>query len=95
MDHGANRAYDVAVGGQGIQWGYGYGLREYLVGYPSHPPYDGSLLYHCAGTTRDEGGFPALDCGMTAGERRPVAGERRGDVLGVRERGEQLAVPAR
>jgi V8-like Glu-specific endopeptidase len=78
----ANRAYDVAavvmqdkngqrivdaVGGQGIKWGYGYGLFEYMFGYPSNPPYNGSQLYYCYGTTRNEGGFPTLDCSMTGG----------------------------
>jgi len=78
----ANRAYDVAavvmqdkngqhivdaVGGQGIKWGYGYGLSEYMFGYPANPPYDGSKLYYCSGTTRSESGFPTLDCNMTGG----------------------------
>ncbi|MBP2326748.1 V8-like Glu-specific endopeptidase [Kibdelosporangium banguiense] len=77
-----NRAYDVAavvmqprngvkivdaVGGQGIQWGYGYGRFEYMFGYPADPPFNGSGLYFCNGTTRDESGFPTLDCNMTGG----------------------------
>lgn len=78
----ANRAYDVAavvmqnrngvrivdaVGGQGIKWGYGYGLFEYMFGYPANPPFNGSGLYYCSGTTRNESGFPTLDCSMTGG----------------------------
>lgn len=77
-----NRAYDVAavvmqpkngvrivdaVGGQGIEWGFGYGRFIYMFGYPADPPFNGSQLYFCNGTTRNEGGFPALDCNMTGG----------------------------
>lgn len=77
-----NRAYDVAavvmqnrggvrivdaVGGQGIKWGYGYGLFEYMFGYPADPPFNGSGLYYCYGTTRNESGFPTLGCNMTGG----------------------------
>lgn len=77
-----NRAYDVAavvmqpkngvrivdaVGGQGIEWGYGYGRFIYMFGYPADPPFNGSQLYFCNGTTRNEGGFPTLDCNMTGG----------------------------
>lgn len=78
----ANRAFDVAavvmqqlngrrivdaVGGQGIKWGAGYGLRTYMFGYPAGPPFNGSLLYQCNGNTRNEGGFPTLSCNMTGG----------------------------
>ncbi|WP_285751801.1 peptidase [Lentzea sp. NBRC 105346] len=78
----ANRAFDVAavvmqllngtrivdaVGGQGIKWGAGYGLRIYMFGYPADPPFNGSQLYFCWGNTRNEGGFPTLDCNMTGG----------------------------
>lgn len=77
-----DRAYDVAavvmqlkngvkivdaVGGQGIEWGHGYGLFIYMFGYPADPPFDGSKLYYCNGTTRNESGFPALNCNMTGG----------------------------
>jgi V8-like Glu-specific endopeptidase len=77
-----NRAFDVAavvmrdrdgqrivdaVGGQGIKWGYGYELTAYMFGYPANPPYDGTKLMLCAGTTRNEDGFPTLDCTMTGG----------------------------
>lgn len=78
----ANRAFDVAavvmqpkngvrivdaVGGQGIRWGYGYGHYDYMFGYPADPPFNGSGLYYCAGTTWNEGGFPTLGCNMTGG----------------------------
>lgn len=78
----ANRAYDVAavvmqnkngvrivdaVGGQGIKWGAGYGLFIHMFGYPADPPFNGSGLFYCNGTTRNEGGFPTLDCNMTGG----------------------------
>jgi V8-like Glu-specific endopeptidase len=56
-----------AVGGQGIKWGYGYGLFEYMFGYPADPPFNGSQLYYCYGTTRSESGYPTLDCNMTGG----------------------------
>jgi V8-like Glu-specific endopeptidase len=78
----ANRAFDVAavvmkdkggqriveaLGGHGIRWDQGYGVATDVFGYPSNPPYDGSELQRCSGATRDEGGFPALDCTMTGG----------------------------
>jgi V8-like Glu-specific endopeptidase len=78
----ANRAYDVAavvmqdkngqrivdaVGGQGIEWNYGYGRFEYMFGYPADPPFNGSGLYYCNGTTTNDGGFPMLGCNMTGG----------------------------
>jgi hypothetical protein len=78
----ANRAYDVAavvmkdkdgkrivdaVGGQGIEWNKGYGLNEYMFGYPADPPYNGSGLFFCKGATSNDGGFPALDCKLTGG----------------------------
>jgi V8-like Glu-specific endopeptidase len=77
-----NRAFDVAavvmqllngrrivdaVGGQGIKWGAGYGLRTYMFGYPADPPFNGSTLYQCNGNTRNESGFPTLSCNMTGG----------------------------
>ncbi|MBP2337505.1 V8-like Glu-specific endopeptidase [Saccharothrix coeruleofusca] len=77
-----NRAFDVAavvmqpkngvrivdaVGGQGIKWGYGYGLPIYMFGYPANPPFNGSGLYYCSGTTWNESGFPTLGCNMTGG----------------------------
>ncbi len=77
-----NRAYDVAavvmqnkngqrivdaVGGQGIEWNYGYGRYEYMFGYPADPPFNGSGLYYCYGTTSNDGGFPMLGCNMTGG----------------------------
>ncbi|NOK22912.1 trypsin-like serine peptidase [Corallococcus carmarthensis] len=78
----ADRAYDVAaavmnplngvrivdaVGGQGIKWGIGYGQYIYQFGYPADPPYNGSQLYYCAGTTWNESGFPTISCSMTGG----------------------------
>ncbi|XVS61335.1 trypsin-like serine peptidase [Actinosynnema sp. CA-299493] len=78
----ANRAFDVAavvmqpkdgvrivdaVGGQGIQWGHGYGHQVHMFGYPADPPFDGSGLYYCSGTTWNESGFPTLGCTMTGG----------------------------
>jgi V8-like Glu-specific endopeptidase len=66
QDKNGQRIVD-AVGGQGIKWGYGYGLFEYMFGYPADPPFDGSQLYYCYGTTRSESGFPTLDCNMTGG----------------------------
>ncbi|NMO20038.1 peptidase [Pyxidicoccus fallax] len=78
----ADRAYDVAaavmnplngvrivdaVGGQGIKWGAPYGAYIYQFGYPADPPYNGSLLYYCYGTTWNESGFPTISCNMTGG----------------------------
>lgn len=77
-----DRAYDVAavlmepkdgvpivdaVGGHGIRWDIGYELDISTFGYPDLPPYDGSELRSCSGTTRDEDGFATLDCSMTGG----------------------------
>lgn len=82
-----NRYYDVGIaimatdangnhianvlGGQGIEWNYGYSQSVYDFGYPADPPYDGSTMYYCTGTTYPDitnlGTFPRLDCGMNGG----------------------------
>jgi V8-like Glu-specific endopeptidase len=60
-----------ALGGQGLEWNEGYSRSIYDFGYPADPPYDGSTMYYCAGTTysttEDVGVLPTLNCGMNGG----------------------------
>ncbi|BCJ33694.1 hypothetical protein Athai_11970 [Actinocatenispora thailandica] len=72
MDTDANGNHIVdALGGQGIEWNYGYQRDVHDFGYPADPPYDGSTMYYCTGTTYPSatslGTFPGLDCNMNGG----------------------------
>ncbi|MGC0329945.1 hypothetical protein RKD23_002935 [Streptomyces sp. SAI-170] len=64
------RALTDVVGGQGLAFNTGYGLRMYSFGFPAASPYDGEKFIYCSGTTSRDfllSSDHGMACNMTGG----------------------------